>query len=173
MEDYIIMNASFVSKTVMVDGVQDIEMVIVDVLLCIAIITAHAFGSYGLLSLIRNDDAIVQHFLIFNASVTEIIGTIVYILYVVLNYALTIPAVLNSLVEIVVYVLFTFMYSMNFIFITIDRLVYIILGIKYNVYCTKKTKKLIAFAWLSGLLVTVGVSLLAFLATSESLLITI
>ena len=123
-------------------------------------------GSYALLRLIRNEEGSVQHMLILNASVTDIAGTLIYFVYTLVTNVFATPThflsafKVKTQVEIIIYVLFTFVYSMNFILITVDRFLYIVLGIKYELYCTtRKTKAFLACTWMLGVALTVCTSL--------------
>ena len=122
------------------DGTLRLEWILIDVMLCVLVILVHSLGSYALWCIIQHEEeGTVQHVLIMNASLTEIGGTIMYLIYMFTSNFIDFTVQLGELItqmQIIVYVLFTFMYSMNFMLITVDRLLYIVLGIKYDVYCT-------------------------------------
>ena len=70
------------------------------------------------------------------------------------------PSKVRMHLEIVLYVFFTFMYTLNYISITIDRLFYIVLGIKYSVYWNRKrTNLLLILIWTLGVISTIAISL--------------
>ena len=171
--DYEIEHENNITSFLVMQTHQGTEWLITEIVLCIIIILAHITGSYTLLRLMVVDDEVsVQHMLVVNASVTEISGTTIYLVNTLITHLFDShpyfqPSKIKMQVEIVIYVLFTLMYSMNLTFITIDRLMYVVLGIKYDVYwTTNRTKILISCMWVSGVIFTGGVSLALHLAES-------
>ena len=138
---------------------------VVEIVLCFVIIIFHTIGCYCLICVIREENGTAQHILILNASITEVIGTLMYLLYVFLTNVsndtiIPHPSLVRTHVEIIIYVFFTLIYILNLLVVITDRLLYVLLGIRYCTYWNQqRTKMLLIFIWSIGVVFTASVSL--------------
>ena len=61
---------------------------VVEIALCVIVIVVHTSGCFCLVYVIKAEEATAQHILIMNASLTEITGTLIYLLYIILTKVL-------------------------------------------------------------------------------------
>ena len=145
----------------------------IDVLLTLLYVSSvilHTLGSYLQIRLYKEGKDSVQLVYLINLALTEAIGCTLGL------FALHIPKLMSisprtnpvygefhKYVSVVLYTL-PLIYYTNYIYITVDKLLYIILGIKYHVYCTiNRTLKLIKATWSVGGCVWIIMSLVSYI----------
>ena len=139
----------------------ELALQIIVSVLYLLIIVCHSFGCYLLLCLHKNEQDSTRQLYLINLSIIEAVGSIVGLVAIRIPKLFSVPwNNVQTYASIVLYTLFTFVYYANLFLIMIDKLMYILLNIKYPVYWNEaKTKVLLAVTWLLGVLIWIGMSL--------------
>ena len=141
-------------------------------ILYVVIIIFHSVGLYLLVSLHKDGRSDIQLILIMNLSVTEILLSIFNMLEKFLeeeslNNSETFDVAAKYL-SIVLMTPFEFSHYMNMLYITINKLLEVLLNIKYELYCTfSKVKYLIGVTWLVGIVFCASIILVEIFAGYE------
>ena len=128
----------------------------------------HSLASYLLICLYQNGDQNVQQLYLINLSVSEALANFLGIFTSSLTESIAFSESTASIVEevqsyiwIIVYTMIYLLYYMSMIYITTDRLLDILLNLKYPVYCDEfKAKCLLITTWILGIILCLVVVLL-------------
>ena len=129
-------------------------------------VALHGFGVYILTCLYNQGQRNSQNLFLINLSISEIlIGLFdcfnrIPDLISVSDDILTIINTINNYITIVAFTGIAVVYYMVMIYITLDRLLNILLSLRYRIYCTEtKAKNLLQVTWIVALLICTSISL--------------
>ena len=128
----------------------------------------HSVGSYLLISLYKSGEHNNQHLYLINLSFSEAFGNLIGIFITPIGDFISLSDKNTNIIDevqyyiwIIVDTLVEVLYFTSMIYITIDRLLDILLNIRYPIYWNeKKTKYLLFGTWVAGVLLCLVVSLL-------------
>lgn len=130
---------------------------ITEILLSFANLVIHGLGSYLLVCILKDGRGTIQQFFITNLSVSLIFKHIVMINFPIfrmihIKYRLN-SDIMLSYIQMNYFTGIGLIYYSSIFYITFDRLMGILTGVKYPAYWNKsKTKKLIGVTWFLGLI---------------------
>ena len=129
-------------------------------------VALHGFGVYILTSLYNQGQRNTQNVFLINLSISEMLINFVVCLRRISDFISVSddkPTIINRINNYMTIVLYTGMfpvYYMVMVYITLDRLLNILLSLRYCIYCTgTKAKRLLQVTWIVALLICTSVSL--------------
>jgi hypothetical protein len=132
----------------------------------IANVLLHGTGSYLLGCIYKQGKRSAQKIFIINLSVCELIMNLMECLRRILDFVPLSGRGSSNKIEFQHYLLIimftgiSFVFYMDMIFITLDRLLNILLNVRYRIYCNHtKAKYLLLVTWLLGIVICLSVSL--------------
>lgn len=146
---------------------QDLFLEVIVVLLGLVIIILHSFGCYCLLCNYKQGKDDVNQIYLINLSINEALGefiavSVLHIPKLTKLFGIHLSCTFEMLqiyCVILLYAVFSFVYYTNMVYICLDKLMDIVLNIKYNVYWNKqRAKKLLVATWFIGCLIWLSLS---------------
>ena len=119
----------------------------------------HSIGLYFLIRLYKRYEGDVQQLYIINLCIVELIATVLFMVGTLLNVVPLLEAEkYHEYISMVTQTVIRFVFYMSMVAITVDKLVVVLLSIKYHVYWSvNKAKYLVATIWMVGLIMCVTV----------------
>ena len=138
------------------------------ILFCLNLLNVviHTIGTYALVSLYGTSRHKPQRLYIINLSICE--GILNFCQWVrnmpefvsISSHTKLTVDVVNRYILIITFTGISFVYYLDMIILTLDRLAIVILGLNYTLYwCESKAKRLLAGTWVIGIVISIAVTL--------------
>ena len=139
----------------------ELPLAITIITLRVVVMVLHTTGSYLLICLYRDGQNKPEHLFLLNLSISEIVIAVLDILSEILKLSKNDLALnIKDYVDIANGYGISLVYYLCMMFLTVDRLLEIILSIKYYLYCDeKKAKRLLKVTWGLSILSCITISI--------------
>ena len=145
----------------------DLILHIILLLLNVSNVLFHSLGSYLLICIYKNGGQCAQQVFLIHLSICEALMNLLEGLRRIPDFMRLsasesfVNDKIQSFTMIIMFVGISIVYYLDMIYLTLDRLLDMVLGIKYHVYCSEaKAIKLLHATWALALLLSIAISLL-------------